>query len=99
VVATCSEAFKIDCNAAKLEITQKDGTVNPHDFSSPQQVETAVRGTKVCRYNGHSAGSLGWPFPVLKYEYIFQIKYTEATLSNSTRKLLRFEITEMLIAV
>jgi len=21
--------------------------------------------------NWHSAGSLGWPFPVLKYEYIF----------------------------
>jgi len=35
---------------------------------------------KVCRYNWHSAGSLGWPFPVLKYKYIFQIKYTEAIL-------------------
>jgi len=23
--------------------------------------------TKVCRYNWHSAGSVGWPFPVLKY--------------------------------
>ena len=31
--------------------------------------------------------------------YIFQIKYTEAILSNSTRKLLRFEITEVPIAV
>jgi len=31
--------------------------------------------------------------------YIFQIKYTEAILSNSTRKLLWFEITQMLIAV
>ena len=62
-------------------------------FSSRQQ------GTKVCRYNPHSAGSLGWPFPVLKYEYIFQIKYTEAILSNSTGKLLWFEITKMLIAV
>ena len=27
------------------------------------------------------------------------MKYTEAILSNSTRKLLRFEITKMLIAV
>ena len=26
---------------------------------------------KVCRYNRHSAGSLGWPFPVLKYKHIF----------------------------
>ena len=31
--------------------------------------------------------------------YIFQIKYTEAILSNSTRKLLRFEVTKMLIVV
>jgi len=42
---------------------------------------------------------MGWPFPMLKYKYIFQIKYTEAILSNSTRKLLKFEITEMLTAV
>jgi len=35
---------------------------------------------------------------MLKYKYIFQIKYTEAISSNSTRKLL-FEITNMLIAV
>jgi len=54
----------------------------------------------VCRYNWHSAGSPGWPFPVLKYKYIFQTKYTETVLSNSTRKLLRFEIiSKMLIAV
>ena len=24
-------------------------------------------GTKVCRYNWHGAGSLGWPFPMLKH--------------------------------
>ena len=54
---------------------------------------------KVCRYNWHSAGSLGWPRPVLKYKYIIQIKYTEAILSNSTRKLLRFEISKILTAV
>jgi len=36
---------------------------------------------------------------VLKYKYIFQAKYTEAILSNSTRKLLWLEITKMLIAV
>jgi len=35
----------------------------------------------------------------LKYKYILQIKYTEAILSNTVRKLLWFEITEMLIAV
>jgi len=53
----------------------------------------------VCRYYWHSAASPGWPFPVLKYKYIFQIKYTAALLSSSTRKLLWFEITKMLIAV
>ena len=43
---------------------------------------------------------IAWPFPMLKYKYIFfQIKYTEAILSNVTRKLLWFEITKMLIAV
>jgi len=42
---------------------------------------------------------MGWPFPMLKYNYIFQIKYTEALLSNSTRKPLWFEINKMLIAV
>ena len=34
-----------------------------------------------------------------KYRYICQIKYTEAILLNSTRKLLWFEISKMLIAV
>ena len=54
----------------------------------------------MCRYNWHSACSLDWAFPMIKYKYIFfQIKYTEAILSNSTRKLLRFEISKMLIAV
>jgi len=37
--------------------------------------------------------------PNAKNKYIFQIKYKEAILSNSTRKLLWFEITKMLIAV
>ena len=32
-------------------------------------------------------------------KYIFQIKYKEETLSNSTRPLLWFEISKMLIAV
>ena len=58
------------------------------------------RYTKACRYNWDSAGSLGWPIPMLKCKYIFRIEYTEAILSNSTRKLLWFEITKkMLISV
>jgi len=54
----------------------------------------------VCRYNWHSAGSLGWPFPVLKYGCVFQTKLTIAILSDSTRKLLLLEIRKMrMIAV
>jgi len=51
----------------------------------------------VCRYSWHSAGSLGGAFPMIKYKYIFQVKYTEAILSNSTRKLLRFELLFIII--
>jgi len=29
-------------------------------------------GTKVRRYNWHSAGSTGWPFLMLEYKYVFQ---------------------------
>jgi len=36
---------------------------------------------------------------MIKYKYIFQTKYTEAILSNCSRKLLWLEITKMLIAV
>jgi len=44
-------------------------------------------------------GSLGWLFPMLKCKYIFPIKSMEAILSNSTRKLLWFEIIKMLTAI
>ena len=37
--------------------------------------------------NMRSASFQGWPFPMLKYKSIFQIKYTVATLSNSTWKM------------
>jgi len=47
----------------------------------------------------HNPGSMRWPFPLLKYKKKIQIKYTEAILSNNTRKLLWFEIAKMLIAV
>ena len=42
------------------------------------------QGTNVCRYNWHTAGSLGWPIPVLKYKYIFEVKYTETILFDQT---------------
>jgi len=42
---------------------------------------------------------MGWPFLMLKYKHIFQVKYTKAILSNSTPKLLWFEISKMLTAL
>jgi len=80
------------------EVNSYQNTTSQHCRSFVQYADDTSGGTKVCRYYWHSAGSLGWPFPMLKYKYIFQIKYTEAILSNSTRKLLWFEITKMLIA-
>jgi len=56
-------------------------------------------GRKVCRYNWHSAGSLVWPLPMLKYKYIFQIKYTEATFIKQHSELSGFEITKLIIVV
>ena len=50
----------------------------------------------MCRYIWHSAGSLGWPIPMLKYKN--NTFFTEAISSNSTRKLLSFEIIRMPIA-
>ena len=47
-----------------------------------------------CRFRGLAISSA----KILIYTF-FQIKYTKAILSNSTRKLLWFEITRMLIAV
>ena len=55
-----------------------------------------VIGNESVPYNWHSAGSLGWPFSMPRYKYIFQIKYTEAILSNTTRKLSWLEISKML---
>jgi len=44
-----------------------------------------------------SAGSLGWPFPALKYNYIFQIKYTEVIFVKQYSETPCFEISKMLI--
>ena len=53
-----------------------------------------------CNGSADTIGTVPVPWvPMLKYKYIYQIKYTEAILSNSTRKLLWFEITKMSIAV
>ena len=53
----------------------------------------------MCRYNWHSAGSLGWPFPVLKYKYIFSNKIYGSNFIKQQSGTVRFEIAKMLIAV
>jgi len=40
----------------------------PGSFARHRERDNVTYGTKVCRYNWHSAGSLGWPFPMLKYK-------------------------------
>jgi len=43
----------------------------------------------------------GWPFPMLKYKYVFQIEYTEAILFYQTTRGNRYglKLPKMLIAV
>jgi len=52
------------------------------------------QGAEVCRYNSHSAGSLGFPLQCSNINTFFEKIHTEAILSNRTRKLLWFAITE-----
>ena len=60
-------------------------------------------GTNVCRCNWLDyAGSLGWPFPMLKYKYIkyiFQIKFVKAIISLTAVGNFLFNILKMRIAV
>ena len=47
-------------------------------------VSQKVQGTKVCRYNWRTAGSLGWPFPTLTYIYtVSQKKTRHQTLGHN----------------
>jgi len=54
----------------RLDSTQQATT----HTASRARPRTQLRGerTKVCRYNWHSVGSLGWLFLVLQYKYIFK---------------------------
>ena len=55
-------------HASDWELTPSPGKGQFGDMS-PTLIKSL--GTKVCRCNWHSAGSLGWPFPMLKYKYIY----------------------------
>jgi len=75
---------------------------NPSQTSRLSQPETTVTyEAKVCRYSWHSAGSLGWPFPMLKYEYIFSNGTYESSFIelHSETVMAWLQITRMLIAV
>jgi len=49
------------------------------------QIKVRLQGTKVRRYNWHSAGSLGWPFSVLKYTYRVGHRLITIILSHLNR--------------
>ena len=68
-----------------------DSCINPapHTMRSVPKVQI---GNESVPIQLARAGAVGWPFTMLKYKYIFQIKYTEATISNSTPKLIWFEL-------
>jgi len=64
---------------------------NVTDYNRKRKCADTI-GTVLVPWAGHF-------HPVLNINVFFQIKYTEAILSNSARKPLWFEITKMLIAV
>jgi len=55
---------------------------------------------KVCRYDWHSAGSLDWPFPVLKYKHNFPSKmYGSDFCQTALGNCYGLKLQKMLIAV
>jgi len=51
----------------------------------------------VRRYNWHSAGSLDWPFPTLKYSYIFRKKIYGSNFIKQHSETVIVRVTKMLI--
>ena len=46
----------------------------------------------MCRYNWHSAGSLGWLFPMLKYKIVFSNKIYGSNFSKQhSETVIRFD--------
>ena len=77
------------------------GSALAWNAASPSQTVCRLPSSDVYRERkcADTIGTALVPWAFLMLKYIFEIKYTEAILSNSTWKLLRFEITMMLIAV
>ena len=90
--------IKIGEHLAKLQVQYE--LVWPASQSSVSHVHHShpelITGDRVERLLEVHKAHIEWLL-VLKYKYIFQIKYTEAILSNSSRKLLWFEISKMLM--
>jgi len=95
------KARKFAKQAANSPPQQTSAVLGANLFSYSTQVHcTGKESVQIqlaqCRFPGLANG----PIPMLKYQYIiFEIKYTEAIISNSTQKLLRFEISKMSITV
>ena len=68
----CSGAGNARWSAVPANILEPERRCGKYRWPQVERWHRSVQwtGTKVCRYNWHSAGSLGWPFPVLKYKYI-----------------------------
>jgi len=58
--------------AAMAAATLGDGCRRRDATASVASSRHGLWRTKVCRYSWHSAGSLHWPFPMLKYKLFFK---------------------------
>ena len=100
-VARSAHRLVVSSSACQITACRSDAAVTEAKLSL-QSPHLCIDPTCITRADttGTTAGSLhGLPIPLPKYEYTFQIKHTEAILSNGTRKRLWFENTKMLIAV
>jgi len=99
------ESTMIEYNMQKnCNLTQIGGLLDSKGYGIGTQISQFLLGLIDIRNENVPIQLAQCCFPKLaisngKYKYIFEIKYTEAILSNSTRKLLWFEITKMSMGV
>jgi len=99
------ESTMIEYNMQKnCNLTQIGGLLDSKGYGIGTQISQFLLGLIDIRNENVPIQLAQCCFPKLaisngKYKYIFEIKYTEAILSNSTRKLLWFEITKMPMGV
>ena len=66
VVGAVKTASVVWCHREKDEVPAETVSISLLTYLSL----TLLQGSKVCQYNLHSAGSLGWSFPMPKYAYV-----------------------------